>query len=173
MSQNFLSEAEVARVRADTAAWERFLSVLDWVLAVQSRDSTNLRHSLVCISFHEQKVLGDAYGARDALQMVMDLAATLRKSMRKADLVARNGTDIWVLIPFVTPKSVMARVAQIVEIAAANGLDIVDRDLSVYGIPDTDALATLSFDSAEEFLDVVASDRRVAMRWPGVGRNPD
>lgn len=173
MSQDFLSDIDVARTRDDAAALNRFLTVLDWVLAVQSRYATNLRHSLVCISFHDQKALGDAYGARDALRMVIDLAAKLRESLRKADLVARNGTDIWVLVPFVTPKSVMARVAQIVEIAAANGLNIVDRDISVYAIPDTDALATLSFDSAEEFLEVVASDRRVAMRWPGIGRQPD
>lgn len=170
MNQNFLSDTEVASMKEDAAAWERFLHVLDWVLAVQIRYATNLRHSLVCISFHDPKVLGDAYGARDALQMVIELAAKLRESLRKADLVARNGTDVWVLIPFVTPKSVMARVGQIVEIAAANGLNIVDRDLSVYAIPDTDALATLSFDSAEEFLEVVASDKRVAMRWPGIGK---
>jgi GGDEF domain-containing protein len=173
MNQNFLSETEAAIMKDDAAAWHRFLNVLDWVLAVQARYATSLRQSLVCISFHDQKTLGDAYGAKDALQMVIELAAKLRKALRKADLVARNGTDIWVLIPFVTPKSVMTRVAQIVEIAAANGLNIVDRDISVYGIPDTDALATLSFDGAEEFLEVVASDKRVAMRWPGVGRRPD
>ncbi len=173
MTQDFLSDAETTLLEEDAAAWERFLTVLDWVLAVQSRYATNLRHSLICVSFHEQKRLGDTYGAKGALRMVIGLAAKLRESLRKADLVARNGTDIWVLVPFVTPKSVLARVAQIVEIAAANGLDIVDRDISVYAIPDTDALATLSFDSAEEFLDVVASDRRVAMRWPGIGKPQD
>jgi len=172
MSQNFLSENEVANMNDDTAAWEKFLYVLEWVLAVQMRYATNLRHSLVCINFHDQKRLGDAYGAKDALQMLIDLAGRLRHAMRKTDLVARSGTSIWVLIPFVTPESVLSKVAQIVEIAAGNGLDIVDRDIAIFSIPDAGILEDKKFASAQEFLDFIGDNKNVSMRWEGSQRRP-
>lgn len=155
-------------MKEDSNAWEKFLHVLDWVLAVQARYATDLRHSLVRIRFHDQRALGDAYGARDALNMLMHLAAQLQHSLRKTDLVARNGTDIWVLIPFVTPESVLSKVSQIVSIASANGLDIVDRDLSVFTIPDADGLEKLAFDNAERFLGMIGTESQVAMRWESV-----
>jgi GGDEF domain-containing protein len=170
MTQTFLSETEVATMKEDTAAWEKFLYVLDWVLAVQVRYANNLRHSLVCISFYDQKVLGDAYGAKDALQMLVDLAKQLRTSMRKTDLIARNGTAIWVMIPFVTPESVLSKVTQIVEIAASNGLDVVDRDISIYSIPDAGILEGQNFKSAEDYLEFIAAQKNVAMRWEGTRR---
>jgi GGDEF domain-containing protein len=172
MTQPFLSETEVATMKEDTAAWEKFLYVLEWVLAVQMRYASNLRHSLVCISFHDQKKLGDAYGAKDALQMLVDLAKQLRHSLRKTDLVARNGTAIWVMIPFVTPESVLSKVSQIVEIASANGLDIVDRDISIFSIPDAGILEGQDFKSAEDFLDFIGDRKNVAMRWEGSARHP-
>jgi predicted signal transduction protein with EAL and GGDEF domain len=173
MSQNFLSKIEVAAMKEDTAAWEKFLYVLEWVLALQRRYANNLRHSLVCISFHDQRALGDTYGAKVALQMLVDLAKRLRESLRKTDLVARDGTSIWVMIPFVTPESVLSKVAQIVEIAAENGLDIVDRDLSVFSIPDAGILEELSFNNAQDFLDLIGDKKNVAMRWNGMLKRPD
>jgi GGDEF domain-containing protein len=167
MPQPFLSETEVATMKEDTAAWEKFLYVLEWVLAVQVRYATNLRHSLVCISFHGHKTLGDTYGAKDALQMLVDLAKQLRQSLRKTDLVARSGTAIWVLIPFVTPESVLSKVAQIVEIAATNGLDIVDRDIAIYSVPDAGILENQVFNTAQDFLDFVGDKKNIAMRWEG------
>jgi GGDEF domain-containing protein len=167
MSQNFLSENEVATMNEDTAAWEKFLYVLEWVLAVQMRYATNLRHSLVCINFHDQKTLGDTYGAKDALHMLIDLAKQLRVSMRKTDLVARSGTVIWVLIPFVTPESVLSKVSQIVEIAATNGLDIVDRDIAIFSVPDAGILEDHKFATAQDFLDFIGENRNVSMQWEG------
>jgi len=158
-------------MKEDSNAWERFLHVLDWVLAVQARYATDLRHSLVRIRFHDHKALGDAYGARDALDMLMRFAAQLQHALRKTDLVARNGTDIWVLIPFVTPESVLSKVSQIVDIASTNGLDIVDRDLSVFTIPDADGLEKLAFENAERFLGMIGIEPHVAMRWESAGKS--
>lgn len=153
----------------DCNAWEKFLFALDWVLAVQARHATDLRYSLVHIRFHDRKTLGDTYGARDALDMLMRVATLLQHALRKTDLVARDGTDIWVLIPFVTHESVLAKVAQIVDIASAGGLDIVDRDLSVFTIPDAAGLGDLVFDDAKDFLAIIGDASCVAMRWQGAG----
>jgi GGDEF domain-containing protein len=172
MSQNFLSNTEVAAMNEDTAAWEKFLYVLEWVLALQMRYANTLRYSLVCVSFHDQRVLGDAYGARDAVQMLVELAGRLRQGLRKTDLVARNGTDIWVLIPFVTPESVLSKVSQIVDIAAANGLDIVDRDISIYSVPDAGILEGNRFSTPVDFLEFIGAQKNIAMKWPGTAGNP-
>ena len=167
MTDSFLSRDEAERMQDDAAAWEKFLHVLEWVLAVQMRYASNLRHSLVCIDFHDQTRLGQAYGSRGALEMLVDLAAHLRQSLRKTDLVARSGTTIWVMIPFVTPESVLSKVAQIVAIAAVDGLDIVDRDISIYSIPDAGILEGQDLSSAEDFLQFVADKKNVAIRWTG------
>lgn len=172
MSQNFLSETEVAAMNEDTAAWEKFLYVLEWVLALQVRYANNLRYSLVCVSFHDQRILGDTYGARDAVQMLVELAAKLRGGLRKTDLVARNGTDIWVLIPFVTPESVLSKVGQIVDIAAANGLDIVDRDISIYSVPDAGILEGNRFNTPQDFLEFIGDRKNIAMKWAGTAGSP-
>jgi hypothetical protein len=164
MTQPFLSETEVATMKEDTAAWEKFLYVLEWVLAVQAR-SRPACATAWSASVSDQKKLGDTYGAKDALQMLVDLAKQLRTSLRKTDLVARNGTSVWVMIPFVTPESVLSKVSQIVEIAAANGLDIVDRDISIFSIPDAGILEGKNFNSAEDFLEFIDDQKNVAMRW--------
>ena len=163
-------------MKEDTAAWEKFLYVLEWVLAVQMRYASNLRHSLVCISFHDQKKLGDTYGAKDALQMLVDLAKQLRNSLRKTDLVARNGTSVWVMIPFVTPESVLSKVSQIVEIAAANGIPHEVRKIAVAEIFTADELLLTS--STKEVLAITTLDGkpvpdvRVAFEPAGAAASP-
>ena len=52
-------------------------------------------------------------------------------------------------------------------IASTNGLDIVDRDLSVFTIPDADGLEKLAFDNAERFLGVIGTESQITMRWEG------
>lgn len=172
LSKQFLSKPEVATMKEDTVAWEKFIYVLEWVLALQVRYATNLRQGLVRIDFHDQKALGDTYGAKVALQMLVDLAQQLRQTLRRTDLVARDGTSIWVLIPYVTPESVLSKVAQMVEVAAANGLDIVDRDISIYSIPDAGILEGLSFNDGQEFLKIIGDQKNVAMRWEGALKQP-
>jgi hypothetical protein len=168
MDDACLSPDEAAALHADDQAWEKFLYVLDWLLALQARYAASLRHSLVCVRFHDEQTQIDTHGARITLNMVVSLAREIGQALRRTDLVARDGTTIWALIPFVTPETVLSKVAQIVDIAADQGLNIVDRDLSVFSVPDAGFLERLEFEGAREFLDLLADQKLLAVRWEHV-----
>lgn len=113
-----------------------FLFTLDWLLALQRRYAGALGVGLVYIAFRQPQALGDAFGARDATRMLIEVSEVLRKSLRKTDLVMRDGAGFWVLVPYSAPECLTDKVAQIVEAAAQNGLDIVEHDLSVAHLPE-------------------------------------
>lgn len=152
-------------MKEDAIAWEKLLYVLEWILAVKVRHADSVHFSLVHVSFGDKTKLGNAYGASAALQLLIDLGHALRKVMRKTDVVARDGTDFWVLIPHAAAESVVPKVAQIVEIAADNGLDIVDRDVSVFALERSDLLKELGIESPDAFLAYVKANRNVARSW--------
>jgi hypothetical protein len=160
-------------IEEDNLAWEKFLHVLEWVLALQVRYAKDIGSSLVRISFHDPRTLGNAYGARDAVQMLIDLEGQVRSVLRKTDLVARRGTEIWLLIPFVTHQTVLSKVARIVEVAAENGLNIVEHDIAVFSIPDATTPGHGSFDSPLAFLDFIQDDKNVNVRWQGVAAHSE
>lgn len=152
-------------MRKDAASWEKLLSVLEWILAVKLRHPDNLDFSLAYIGFADKTALGNRYGAMHAAQMLVELTRELRGAMRKTDIVARNGTDFWVLLPHIEPESVLPKVTNIVEIAAANGLDIVDRDISVFAIKDNNILKQHGLDAPLPFLEYVKNNRNIAKSW--------
>lgn len=116
-----------------------FLFTLDWLLSLQKRYTGAFAVGLVHIAFRQPQALGDAFGARDATRMLIEVAEMLRKSLRKTDLVMRDGASFWVLVPYSAPECLADKVAQIVEAAARNGLDIVDRDISLAQVPEANA----------------------------------
>lgn len=154
-------------MKDDAAAWDKLLYVLEWILAVKMRHPDNLHFSLAHISFSDKSTLGNVYGAKYAFQMLVDLAQELRAAMRKTDIVARNGTDFWVLIPHAAAESVVPKVTRIVEIASENGLDVVARDISVFALPHMDIVKENNLDSPLSFLDYVKNNRAVAKSWDG------
>lgn len=149
-------------------ALDRFLSTLEWLMALHERNPTVLHFGLVHVCFHDRHQLGAAYGARDAAEMLSKLARQLRQSFRKTDLIARDGTDFWILVPYTEPETVTAKVTTLVELASDNGLDIVDRDVAVFTMPDPEIMNNMAFNSASEFLAHLKRNRQIAFRWEHV-----
>ena len=118
-------------MKNDTGSWDRLLHVLEWVLAVKLRHPDSLDFSLAYISFDDKTALGNHYGAQRAAQMLFELTHELNDALRTTDIAARNGTDFWILLPHIEAESVVPKLTKIVEIAAANGLDIVAHDISI------------------------------------------
>lgn len=152
-------------VHDDADSWEKLLHILEWILIVKVRHSDNMHFSLTHISFGDKSALGERYGAMRAVQMLVDLGHELRRAMRKSDIVARNGTDFWVLIPHVEAQAILPKISKIVEIASDRGLDIVDRDISIYAFQDNSLITEHSLDSPARFLEHMKSNRNVAMSW--------
>ena len=153
-------------MKQDVASWDKLLHVLQWVLDVKLRHIDHLHFSLIYISLGDREVLGNEYGAPAAHRMLVELARNLRLAMRKSDIVARNNTDFWLLLSHVNPESVLPRVFRIIEEAAQNGLDIVDRDVSIYSFQDNDYLKQNCLYSPSVLLEHLKINRSVFKYWP-------
>ena len=115
---------------------EKFFFTLEWLLAVTKRYTGQIRFSLVHIDFVNPRVLGDTYGAQVASKKLDEALHCLSKSFRKTDLVARDGFDFWVLVPYTATDGGLAeKVSSIIHIASQSGLQIVERDISIFSLP--------------------------------------
>ena len=124
----------------DFAARDKFLYTLEWLLAVTKRYSGALHFGLAHINYETSKILGETYGAQKAAQKLDEISHSLRKAFRKTDLVARDGADFWILVPF-TPaeEKLVDKIKYIVDTASHSGLQIVERDISVFLLPNDSA----------------------------------
>lgn len=136
----------------DIEAREKFLFTLEWLLAVTKRHSGGLQFGLAHINYETPKVLGETYGAQKASQKLDEVSHSLRKAFRKTDLVARDGADFWILVPF-TPaeEKLVDKIRYIVDTASQSGLKIVERDISIFALPNLTAGVSADL-SALEFL---------------------
>lgn len=145
-------------------ATDRFSVTLEWLLAVQERYPSQLSFGLLNVCLHGKEVLGQAYGVRDAAKMLSSLADGLRQAFRKTDLVMRNGTDFWILVPYTDPLMVTDKITTLLEIAADNGLSIVDRDVARF-TSDMPVMMAAPKSSVDVFLDYLKRHRQVAVGW--------
>lgn len=117
----------------DIEAREKFLFTLGWLLAVTKRQSANLQFCLAHINFENPDILGETYGAQKASEKLDEVSHLLRKAFRKTDLVAREGGDFWILVPYTPPEEKLVdKIKYIIEIASQSGLQIVERDISIF-----------------------------------------
>jgi GGDEF domain-containing protein len=131
---------------------EKFLFTLEWLLAVTKRYSGGLQFGLAHINYKTPKTLGETYGAQKAAQKLNEVSNSLHKAFRKTDLVVRDGADFWILIPFASAEEKIAdKIKYIIDTASLGGLQIVERDISIFLLPNV--AAELDPDStALEFL---------------------
>lgn len=119
----------------DIEELDKFLYTLEWLLAVAKRYSGHIQFGLAHIAYKNPSVLGDAYGAREASAKLDEFSHALRKAFRKTDLVARDGMDFWVLVPYTPVNEKLAdKLAYIIETASQGGLQIVQRDISIFSL---------------------------------------
>jgi hypothetical protein len=143
---------EVLMSQEDFTARDKFLYTLEWLLAVTKRYPGGLHFGLAHINYETSKILGETYGAQKAAHKLDEVLHTLRKAFRKTDLVARDGADLWILVPF-TPaeEKLVDKITYIIETASQSGLQIVERDISFFLLP-KDAAKVDENCSALEFL---------------------
>jgi len=146
-------------------ALEKLKTILEWLMGLQARNPGAMQFSLIHVCFHNTEILGRAYGAPDAAKMLQELARKLRLSFRKTDLIARECADFWLLVPYTAPETVTEKIALLVKIASEDGLNIVDRDVAVFSLPDPVVMQGMTFETAEQFLDHLKKNRLIALRW--------
>lgn len=123
-------------LKHDNQTRATFLSTLDWLLPVVGRYAENFNFALVKIAFGQGNELGDAYGAPEATKQLIAVTADLQKAFRKTDLIARNGTDFWVIFPY-TPfsENIYEKIVTVIEKAHHEGLNVVDREIAIFTSP--------------------------------------
>ncbi len=136
----------------DIEASDKFLFTLEWVMAVTKRYSERFKFGLAYINFQNPKILGETYGAQNASRKLGEISHMLRKNFRKTDLVARDGADFWILMPYSpSDESLVDKIKYIIDIASQSGLDIVERDISIFSLSD-DEIKLCGNCSVPEFL---------------------
>ena len=158
-------------MKEDIEARERFLVKLEWLLALNNRYNNPIHYGIVHVSFSEAHHLGRTHGLRETVKMLASLTAKLRNAFRNTDLVARDVSDGWLLIPFTAPETVTDKILEIVEIASEDGLNIVDRDIAVFIVPDDGIHSETAKLSAAEFLSFLKQNRE-EYRWNRLGAQP-
>jgi len=120
----------------DIEAREKFLFTLEWLLAVTRRYSEGLHFGLAYIDYETPRTLSETYGAQKTALKLDEVLHTLRKAFRKSDLVARDGADFWILIPFApAEEKLVDKIKYIIDTASQSGLQIVERDISIFLLP--------------------------------------
>jgi GGDEF domain-containing protein len=138
--------------QADLDAREKFLYTLEWLLEVSKRYSGPLQFGLAYIHYKDPNILGETYGAKAASQKLDDVSHILRNIFRKTDLVARDGTDFWILVPY-TPvnEELVDKVNDIIEKASQGDLEIMAHDVFIFSLSQ-DAVKQCGDCSAVDFL---------------------
>lgn len=143
----------------DMEARDKFLFTLEWLLAVTKRHSSGLQFGIAHIDYNNPRILGETYGAKQAAQKLDEVSHFLRSSFRKSDLVARDGADFWILVPFAPAEErLVDKIKYIIDTASQGGLHIVKRDISIFLLPN-DAADLDANSSALEFLSYLKKNR--------------
>ena len=120
-------------IRQDAEARTVFLATLDWLVAVAKRYASPIEFGLVYIAFGNKNELGETYGAQDAVRQLAELTHALQQTFRKTDMVARNGTDYWIIVPFApATERIHEKVIEILRSAEHNGLLVVERKTCIF-----------------------------------------
>ncbi len=139
-------------ITEDIERSELFLSTLSWLLAVVERYSDQFNFALVKIAYGDDNELGDAYGAADASAQLAEVTQSLQSIFRKTDLIARTGSDVWILFPY-TPfsENIYLKIREVIDSANHDALHIVNRKIAIFTspfkekIPAGSALETLDY----------------------------
>lgn len=136
----------------DIEAREKFLFTLEWLLAVSKRYAGHIQFALAHVDFENPRILGETYGAQKASQKLDEISQALRRVFRATDLVTRDGVDFWILLPY-TPadENLSDKISYIIETASQGGLQIVERDISIFSLP-SEGLDLITERPALEFL---------------------
>lgn len=123
-------------ITEDIEKRELFLNTLSWLLAVSERYPDQFNFALVKIAYGDANELGNAYGAADASSQLVEVTESLQKIFRKTDLIARNGSDVWILFPY-TPfsENIYLKIREVIDSADHDALHIVNRKIAIFTSP--------------------------------------
>jgi PleD family two-component response regulator len=143
----------------DIDSHEKFLFTLEWLLAVTHRYSDPLQFGLVHIHYANLSVLAETYGAKNASQKLDDVSHSLRKAFRKTDLVARDGSDFWILVPYTQANErLVDKVNDTIKKVSQDDLHVAEHDINIFSLSQ-DVVKICEGCSGAEFLAYIKINR--------------
>lgn len=137
----------------DMSAHDRFLVLLEWILALERRHHDALEPGLVYIKYDEKDIRDLTFGASDAAQKLSEVADCLKEAFRGSDLIAREGMSFWILAPFSQIDPLVEKVRQVMATAPQNGLAIAHSNVRLFMLRDHIGGPAGQFKSPQDFLD--------------------
>jgi len=147
-------------VEADLESRRIFLANFEWMLSVVERYDNPLEFGLVLIEYGERHALGEACGAIRAIEQLAEVTASLIKAFRKTDIVGRYGSNFWIIVPKASEnEKVQNKILDILQEAKHQGLNIVNREISIFSLPSDTVKIKNDHQTIETFLDYLIENK--------------
>jgi GGDEF domain-containing protein len=148
-------------INIDIESRRNFLVNFEWMISVVERYSNPLEFGLVLIEYGEKHTLGETYGATKAIEQLVSVTDSLKKAFRKTDIIGRYGSNFWIIVPKASEnEKIQNKILDILQEAKHQGLNVVDRDISIFSLPSATVNIKKQFDSAEKFLDYLIEHKK-------------
>jgi hypothetical protein len=138
-------------------AFDRFMVMLEWMLALEKRHADALQPGLVHIKYDASEIRDLTFGASDAATKLNEIQTCLQQVFRTTDLITRDGHSFWILSPFTQIDPIMEKVQQVIHTAPQNGLVVAHSNVRVYLLKDHMHSAAANFKNGRDYLDYLAA----------------
>jgi hypothetical protein len=148
-------------IKKEIEARRAFLFTLDWLLALLNRYSSSIQFDLVHIELGSDHELGEAFGVQEAFKQLALLTTSLTNDFRKTDIMTRNVTDYWIIVPYDSNREqIQAKIVDIFHAAKHKDLNIINREISIFSLPLATSEAITNLTSATEFLEYLKENKK-------------
>jgi hypothetical protein len=125
------------------------------------RYSSPLHFGLVHIKLGDNHELAETVGINEAFKQLTALTMSLTATFRKTDLVARDFTDFWVIVPYTKDaERINDKILDIFQEAESHSLNAVDREVSIFELPLTSTKVQNMPTTALEFLGYLKENKQ-------------
>ncbi len=146
----------------DIESRRAFAFTLEWLLAIMKRYSSPLQFGLVHIDYGSNNELAETLGMREVFKQLASLTVSLKSAFRKTDIVTREVTDFWVIVPYIAEnEKLYDKIVGILHDAKHKGLNIVDREISIFLMPLLPATAENAPEEALKFLEYLKENKQL------------
>ena len=115
---------------------DKFMAVLEWMIALGHRQSGVLEAGLVYVTYDPVEVRDLTFSASDTVAQLGVIQTCLRKAFRHSDLICRDGVNFWILAPFTQIEPVLDKVQRVIKSAPENGLSFAKQNFRVFMLKD-------------------------------------
>lgn len=148
-------------IKKEIESRRAFLFTLEWLLALLNRYSSSIQFDLVHIELGSEHELGEAFGVQEAFKQLALLTTSLTNDFRKTDIITRNVTDYWIIVPYDSNREqIQTKIVDIFHASKHKDLNIINREISIFSLPLASSAAITSLTSAIEFLEYLKVNKK-------------